>query len=127
MNGATYIHTTGTILQQYALFLGLNIPLSGTGNLDDWVDVIYNAKNMDIQKDGHFMGMWQLWATSNIIGLPVRTVFPYQGSVRFRSDFNRMLYPQDANLRNLQPLVIMWTPVTFTGEIDHFIPLLKKN
>ena len=127
MNGATYIHTKCTFPWQYALFSGLNIPLSGTGNLDDWVDVVYNAEMMAIQKDGHFMGMWQLWVTSNIIGRPVRTVFPHQGSIRLRSDFNRMLYPQDVNLRNLQPLDIMWTPVTYTGEIDHFIPLLKKN
>ena len=35
MNGAAYIHTRGTFPQRYALFLGLNIPLSGTGNLDD--------------------------------------------------------------------------------------------
>ena len=78
-NGATYIHTRGTFLQQYALFSGLNIPPSGTGNLDDWVNIIYNAEMMDIWKDGHFMGMWQLWWTSNIIGWPVRTVFPHQG------------------------------------------------
>ena len=126
-NGATYIHKKGTFLQQYAMFSGLNIPPSGTGNLDDWVDVIYNAKIMDIQKDCDFMGMWQLWATSNIIRQPVRTVFPHQGSFTFRSDFNRMLYPQDRPLHKLKPLVIMWTPFTLNGKIDHFIPLLKKN
>ena len=107
INGATYIHTRGTFPQQYGLFLHLNIPPCGIGNLDDWIKVMYNAKIMDIWKDGHFMGMWQLWVTSNKIGWPVRTVFPYQGSVRFRSDFNRMLYPQDVNLRNLQPLAKM--------------------
>ena len=126
-NGATYIHKKGTFLQQYAMVSGLNIPLSGTGNLDHWVDIIYNAKIMVIWNDGHFMGMWQLWVTSNIIGWPVRTVFPCQGSFTFRSDFNRMLYPQDRSLHKLQPLVIMWTPVTVNGEIDHFVPLLKKN
>ena len=126
-NGATYIHKKGTFLQQYAMVSGLNIPLSGTGSLDDWVDIIYNAKIMDIWNDGHFMGMWQLWVTSNIIGWPVRTVFPCQGSFTFRSDFNRMLYPQDRSLHKLQPLVIMWTSVTVNGEIDHFVPLLKKN
>ena len=65
-NGAAYIHKKGTFPQQYAMFSGLNIPLSGIGNLDDWANVIYNAEIMDIQKDGHFMGMWQLWVTSNI-------------------------------------------------------------
>ena len=55
------------------------------------------------------------------------TVFPHQGSFTFRSDFNRVLYPQDRSLHKLQPLVIMWTPVTLNGKIDHFIPLLKKN
>ena len=88
MNGATYIHTKGTFPQQYTLFSGLNISPSVTGNLDDWVDIIYNAEIMDIWKDGNFMGMWQLWTMSNLIGWPVRTVFPYQGSVRFRSNFN---------------------------------------
>ena len=126
-NGATYIHKKGTFPQQYAMFSGLNIPLSGTGNLDDWVNVIYIAEIMDIWKGGPFMGMWQLWVTSNIIGWPVRTVFPHQGSFTFRSDFNRMEYPQHRSLHKLQPLVIMWTPVTLYGKIDHFIPLLKKN
>ena len=64
-----HIHWRGTFPQQYAMFSGQFIPPAG--NLDDLVDVIYDKEMFEICKEGTYMGMWQLWAASNIIGRPI--------------------------------------------------------
>ena len=72
--GVTHIHGRGTFLQQYALFTGQNIPLSGC--VDETVEMIYDQDVLDLCKEGSYTGMWQMWQCSNIIGRPLRSVFP---------------------------------------------------
>ena len=81
---------------------------------------------MQLKDDGNFMGMWQLWAASNVIGRPIRSVFPHRGSHAFRSDFNRLCVPLKHRCRNCVLLNIMWTPMRVNGGIIHFVPLLRK-
>ena len=89
--GATHIHGRGTFPQQYAMFSGQQFPTCG--DLDDIVESIYDTEMVQIINDGTFMGMWQLWAAANVIGRPIRSVFPECGSYQFRSDFNRLCVP----------------------------------
>ena len=76
-------------------------------------------------KDTH-MGMWQIWASTNVIGRPIMSIFPDRGSAAFRSDFNRLCVPYLAQLRKKERIYIMWTPTVLNGGIQHFVPLLKK-
>ena len=90
-NGVTHIHGRGTFPQQYALFTGQNIPLSGC--VGETVEMIYDQDVLDLCKEGLYTGMWQIWQCSNITGRPLRSVFPMQGSYAFQSDFNRLCPP----------------------------------
>ena len=121
--GASHIHGRGTFPQQYALFSGQWYP--NTGNVEEIVKNIYETEMMQLRLDGNFMGMWQLWAACNIIGRPIRSVFPERGSYSFRSDFNRLCVPLYKHCRNCLPLNILWTPMRVNGDI-HFVPLLHK-
>ena len=124
-HGTTHIHQWGTFPQQYVMFSGQFIPPAG--NLDDLMGVIYDKEMFEICKEGTYMGMWQLWAASNIIGRPIQSIFPERGSKQFRCDFNRLVVPHDTRKRNWPPLNIIWTPVSLNGQIIHFVPLLQKK
>ena len=52
----THSHGRGTFPQQYALFTGLNIPLSGC--VDETVEMIYDQGVLDLCKEGSYTGMW---------------------------------------------------------------------
>ena len=112
-------------LNNMLCFLGKQFPTCG--DLDDIVKSIYDTGMVQIRNDGTFMGMWQLWVAANVIGRPIRSVFPEHGSYQFRSDFNRFCVPLNERCRKHVPLSIMWTPVTPNGTIVHFVPLLRKK
>ena len=124
--GVTHIHGRGTFPQQYALFSGQYIP-AGYGDIEEIVETIYEREVVTLKNDGAFMGMWQLWAASNLTGRPIRSVFPNHGSTAFRADFNRLIVPVNTSLQKKKPLHIMWTPMHPHGDIIHFVPLLKKQ
>ena len=96
--GATHIHGRGTFLQQYALFTGQNLPQCGS--LEETVEIIYDRDILDLRKEGSYTGMWQIWQACNVIGRPIRRVFPMRGSKAFRSDFNRLCIPMDVWKQN---------------------------
>ena len=50
------------------------------------------------------MGIWQLFAAANILGHPIRSVFPLQGSESFRRDFNQMCLPTDGRQKKTKPI-----------------------
>ena len=79
--GATHIHCRGTFPQQYALFSGQQY--LSTGNVDGIVEAIYDTEMVQLKNDRNFMGMWQLWATSNVIGRPIRSMFSHIEVVMF--------------------------------------------
>ena len=95
---ATHIHGRGTFPQQYALFTGQNLPQCGS--LEETVEIIYDRYILDLRKEGSYTGMWQIWQACNVIGRPIRSVFPMRGSKAFRSDFNRLCIPMDVWKQN---------------------------
>ena len=90
----------------------------------DLVETIYDKEMLAIKNKSEFMGMWQIWSASTVIGRSIRSVFPMRGSESFRSNFNRIVVPIDELNRDKPPLNIMWTPVVENGSIIHFVPLL---
>ena len=107
------------------LFTGQNIPLSGC--VGETVEMIYDQDVLDLRKERSYIGMWQMWQCSNIIGRPLRSVFPMQGSYAFQSDFDRLCPPPiDVRKQHKVPLNIMWTPVRVDSDVVHFVPLMRK-
>ena len=121
INGASRVHRRGTFPQQYTLFSGQYFP--PTGSIDEVVETIYEKEMLAIKNKSEFMGMWQIWVASTVVGRKIRSGFPMRGSEAFRSDFNRTVVPIDEMNKDKTPLNIMWTPVVENGSIIHFVPL----
>ena len=120
--GSKCLRQQGTFTEQYALFSGQY----AHGDLQDVIESVYDNEMLAMCKPREYMGMWQIWAATNVFSRPVRSVFPMQGSPAFRADFNRLCVPFHTPLRKKESVVIMWTPTVHNIRIHHFVPLLKK-
>ena len=119
--GSSCIRSGGTYTEQYALFSGQH----AHGDLQDVIESVYEEEMVEMLQSNTYMGMWQIWQSTNVLGRPIKSIFPDHGSPAFRSDFNRLCVPYNAWLRNKEPYYIMWTPTVSNGKIQHFVPLLK--
>ena len=97
----------GTFTEQYALFSGQY----AHGDLQDVIESVYDNDMLTMYKPHEYMGMWQIWAATNVIARPVRSVFPMCGSDAFCSDFNRLCVPYSSQFRRKETVMIMWTPL----------------
>ena len=120
--GSRSLRQQGTFTEQYALFLGQY----AHGDLQDVIESVYDNEMLAMCKPREYMGMWQIWASTNVLARPVKSVFPMRGSDAFQSDFNRLCVPYSTQFRRKEPVIIMWTSTVMNGRIHHFVPLLKK-
>ena len=91
----------------------------------DVIESVYDNEMLAMCKPCEYMGMWQIWAATNVLGRPVHSVFPMHGSPAFCSDFNRLCVPFKTQFRKRESVVVMRTPTVLNGRIHHFVPLLK--
>lgn len=122
--GTDFCNDHNTFAEMYATWSGQYV--EDDSGFADLVEMIFEREIFDISRTRVHMGMWQMWAACNVIGRPICSVFPERGSNKFRPNFHRMLVPIDVSMRRKQPLNIMWTPVVPNGNINHFVPLLRK-
>ena len=66
--GAVNFYDHGTLPEQYALYSDNFIP--NTGIPVDVLD-LYRQEVMDINKDGAYMGIWQIFHASNVLKCPI--------------------------------------------------------
>ena len=111
-----------TLPKLYAMFLGQN----AAGLSDNVVETVFEREIMSLTKERSYMGIWQLFAGANVLGHPLRSVFPLRGSDAFRRDFNHICYPIDGRQKRKHPITIMWTPTVENGPVHHFVPLSPK-
>ena len=112
----------GTFTDQYALFSGQY----AHGDLQYVIESVYDNEMLSMCKPHEYMGMWQIWAATNVLTRPVKSVFPMHQSEAFLSDFNRLCASFNTQARRKEVVIIMWTPTMIKGRIHHFVPLLKK-
>ena len=120
--GSNSLQTEGPYSEQYALFSGQY----AHGNIEDIIESVYEKEMLEMSQKNTHMGMWQIWASTNVISRPILSIFPDRGSPAFRSDFNRLCVQYLAQLRKKEPIYITWTPTVHHGPIQDFVPLLKK-
>ena len=120
--GATGVREDVTFPEVYAMFSGQN----AAGLSENIIETVYEHEIMGITRNGSYMGIWQLFAAANVIGHPIRSVFPLRGSESFRRDFNRMCLPADGRQKKSKPITLMWTPTVENGPVHHFVPLLPQ-
>ena len=121
--GAVNFYNHPTLPEQYAQYSDNYIPNTGIP-LD--VVALYKQEVMDICIDRAYMGIWQIFQTTNVLNHPIQLVFPNIGNKNVIKDLNRTVYCIDRT-KNTQPCVnIMWTPMQLKRMRPcHFVPLLK--
>ena len=77
-----------------------------------------------------YMGIWAFHAAANIVGRPIRGVFPDCPNELVRQHYNRMFFPSDMNQCDKEPMVIMWTQcatddVVLETSAWHFVCLVE--
>ena len=120
--GVEVLRDDVTFPEVYAMFSGQN----AAGLSENVIESVYEQEVMGLTRNGCYMGIWQLFAAANILGHPVRSVFPLRGSETFRRDFNRICLPLDGRQKKTKPITIMWTPTVNNGPVYHFVPLLQQ-
>ena len=120
---AVNFYDHATLPEQYAQYSDNYIPNTGIP-LD--VLALYKQEVMDIQIDGAYMGIWQVFQTANVLNQPIHPVFPNIGNHNVIKDLNRTVYCLHRT-RNSQSCVnIMWTPMQIKRMRPcHFVPLLR--
>ena len=93
--GSKSLQIEGSFSEQYALFSGQY----AHGNIEDVVESVYEKEFLEMSHKNTHMGMWQIWASTNVIGRPIMSIFPERGSAAFRSDFNQLCVPYIGKLR----------------------------
>ena len=90
--GASVVHHRGNTVDQIAMFSENYNPLQRLPN-----EEYFKLEVLDICMDGAYMGMWQILAAANIMGHPIRSVYPDVRRI-VRPDLNRRGYI--ATMRN---------------------------
>ena len=75
--------------EQYAQYSDNYIPNTGIS-----VDVfdLYRQEVTEMQQDGAYMGIWQIFQTANVIMHPIHSVFPNIGNANVITDLNCTVY-----------------------------------
>ena len=119
--GAQNLYSRGTLSQQYAQYSDNyrpNRPLN--------VRQIYKSEVLDICKNGAFMGIWQVFQTSNVIKHPMHSIYPPGCNQSIRLDLNRPVWCINVNYNSREVVSIMWTPMQVGNNRPcHFVPMLK--
>ena len=119
--GANHLYRRGTLAQQYAMYSDNYRPHIA---LD--IENIYKSEVLDICHDGAYMGIWQIFQISNVIQMPVRSIYPQQTNANIRLDLNRIVWCKNVSANSREPINVMWTPMQVGNNRPcHFVPLLK--
>lgn len=91
---------------------------------------LYRSETLDIVQNGAFMGIWQLFALSSVLGCRIRCVYPDVGPGVPRIVLNRVIHPRVTLLE--KEIAIMWTSTRHSEtslwwEPNHFVPLVQET
>ena len=118
--GASVVRHRGNTVDQIAMFSENYNPLQRLPN-----EEYFKLEVLDICTDGAYIGMWQILAAANIMGHPIRSVYPDVRRI-VRPDLNRRVYCYNEGFNSKPLLHIMWMPMAVNSEDPcHFVPLLK--
>ena len=112
----------------YAMYSDLYTP--GTKLTLEIIETIYQQEVMNVTKPKVYLGIWQIFALSSVLGRPLLSVYPERGNPNVRSDLNRTIIPREEKYS--EPAAIMWTStrddmVERNWIPNHFVPLLLTS
>ena len=100
--------------------------VNGQRITENTIDYIYSKELHDSAKINSYAGLWQLAQAASALRTPIQSVYPEGCDPLMRLDFNRIFYPLNCEIE-VQPIVIMWTPVQKGCTPNHFVPLLYRK
>ncbi|XP_060601076.1 vertnin-like [Ruditapes philippinarum] len=125
LNKGLEAKTANNLAKQYAMYSEYFIPGM---NLDEkLIQEIFRKEVLSLTQNKSFMGIWQMFALSSVLGAPIKSVYPNKGNPKVREDLNRLILPRSA--AKFKQIYILWTntrddipAVHWTP--NHFVPLL---
>ncbi|XP_048780302.2 uncharacterized protein LOC125683312 [Ostrea edulis] len=94
------------------------------------VQRIFEKEAFAVKKSGSFMGAWQIAALANVLGRPIRSIYPLYGGQTVRKYLNRTFLPFDGEAKRKPAACVMWTNMqgNATPETqwrpNHFVAVL---
>jgi hypothetical protein len=86
------------------------------------VSYIFDKEIHSILKAGNFMGVWQLFAMSSVLKIPLFAVYPKMGNPAVRADMHRLILPREESSTHSGPKYIMWTTNREDMPAEHWQP-----
>ena len=90
------------------------------------IEKIYEAEVVSLAKQGQYCGMWQMYQAANVLGRPIKSVFPTGMLAEYRTRSHRIIFPIKFCLRQNDCVCIMWTKITKKSPSpNHFVPVMN--
>lgn len=110
----------------YAQYSDMFVP--GTSLNDVMIKRIFRKEILSVRVDKAFMGIWQMHALSNVLAVPIYTIYPELENKNVRKDLNRLILP-GVKKPFTNPVYILWTStrsdMTKANWLpNHFVPVL---
>ena len=90
------------------------------------IEKIYEAEVVSLARQGQYCGMWQMYQAANVLGRPIKSVFPTGMIAEYRLRSHRIILPIKFCLRQNDCVCIMWTKITKKSPSpNHFVPVMN--
>jgi hypothetical protein len=86
------------------------------------VNNIYEKEVNAILKNKMYCGIWQVFALSSILQLPIFSTYPNKGTPAIRNDLHRIIHPRENAQDATTPMFIMWTSTRTDMQPQHWVP-----
>ena len=81
----------------------------------------YQNEVMEMTKPSSYMGIWQIFALSSVLGASIISVYPDKGNAAVRQHLNRTILPRKKT--NNDVFHVMWTSTRYDEmRSEHFVP-----
>lgn len=117
------------LLKAFAMYTDFFLP--GQNLSFESIKHLYKKEVKAICENKSFMGIWQMFALSSVLKMPIRSVYPDKGNPIVRKHLNRRIVPR-VQVSECEAL-IMWTStrhhVSSMSDLywipNHFVPVLQ--
>ena len=120
--GANFFHKNADFLTTFAQYTDYCTP--GQKVTPHLLDCLYTTEVLGLARSGSYMDIWQYRQVANALNVIVEGVYAHRNYTNTQKDHTRIFYPLDRDEGPVE-LVIMFTPMTFGDNPNHFVPMLK--
>ena len=86
------------------------------------IKTVYENEVLKITEAKTYMGIWQVFALSSVLGSPLMSIYPQLGNPNVRNVLCRTVQPRERNEAIPAKVSIMWTTTRGDMTIGHWVP-----